>query len=186
MKSLKLFYILFSLLCFSMSYAQSKGETTAQSIEESKDTTPKQNISEEVVTKIIRIKEANGKEKVITQQQVITKRSDLKADPNDQGKINQNTIYSPDQVTVKNISPTSDKKEYTMVPKGKTLIITLTDEKGRKITKAKRLKNGYYLINNGGNDNCIGHMDENNNLILEMFDVQNDSIISISYKPGLF
>ncbi len=186
MKYLKFVFIFFFIIHIQTGYSQSTDKNTSENIEKTEDTITKQNVSEEVVTKIIRIKGANGEEKVIKEQQVITKTSDLKADPKDTGKINQNTIYTSDEVVVKNISPTSNEKQYTMVPKGKVIIITFTDEKGTRISKAKKLNNEYYLISNGPKDNCIGHIDENKNLIIETFDVKNDSIISTLYKAGTF
>ncbi len=158
--------------------------TYAQSEEEkSTETKPKENSSEEVVTKIIRIKGANGEEKVIKQQQVITKKSEVTLNPDEEDdETNRTAVYKPQKVSIKNAGTTSNERIYSSVPDGTGYILTLIDKQGEKISKAKLLSNGYYIINSGIKDNSLGHFDEAKNLVLETYDTVKDSVITLTYK----
>ncbi|WP_299311935.1 hypothetical protein [uncultured Aquimarina sp.] len=165
-------------LCTFINYAQSEEKK-----EEKEKAEAKENTSEEVVTKIIRIKGANGEEKVIKQQQVITKKSEVKLSPDEEdGETNRTAVYTPQKVSVKNSGTTSNENIYSSIPDGSGYILTLIDEKGEKTSKAKPVSNGYYIINNGAKDNCLGRFDESKNLILETYDTVKDSIITLTYK----
>ncbi|WP_108804024.1 hypothetical protein [Aquimarina sp. Aq107] len=175
--------IIVIILLFSgfITYAQSEENNNEE--EKKTETKPKENSSEEVVTKIIRIKGANGEEKVIKQQQVITKKSEVTLNPNEEDdETNRTAVYTPEKVSVKNAGTTSNEKIYSSVPDGTGYILTLIDEQGEKISKAKLLSNGYYIINSGIKDNCLGHFDESKNLVLETYDTVKDSVITLTYK----
>ncbi len=147
--------------------------------EESQD-----NVTEEVITKIIRIKGANGEEKVIKQQQVISTKSNIQFNPEDENKTNMDATYTAEKVTVKNYGKTSSEKLYTSIPDRDGFIFTFLDENGERMGKAKPLSsaNGYYLIHTGANDHCVGHIDDQKNLILETFNTKKDSIVTLVYK----
>ncbi|SEK57394.1 hypothetical protein SAMN04487910_0855 [Aquimarina amphilecti] len=180
MKAIKNIMVIILFFSGFITYAQSEENKEEEKPEAPK---PKENSSEEVVTKIIRIKGANGEEKVIKQQQVITKKSEVKLNPNEEdNETNRTAVYAPQKVSVKNSGTTSNEKIYSSVPDGTGYILTLIDEKGEKISKAKLLSNGYYLINSGLKDNCLGHFDESKNLILETYNSVTDSILTLTYK----
>ncbi|SHI36887.1 hypothetical protein [Aquimarina spongiae] len=143
---------------------------------------PKENSSEETVTKIIRIKGANGEEKVITKQEVITKKSKIELNPGDEDKTNQSAIYSDQEVQVQKSESSSDMDAYTKVTDGKGFVITLLNKTGNQVCKARPLSNGYYIINAGGKDNTVGHFDNDKNLILESYDSNTDEVITTIYK----
>ncbi|MHA7059093.1 hypothetical protein ACWGOQ_0017840 [Aquimarina sp. M1] len=167
--------------CTFVSYAQS--EEKKEEKEQSTASKAKENSSEEIVTKIIRIKGANGEEKVIKQQQVITKKSEVKLSPNEEhDETNRTAVYTPQEVSIKNAGTTSTQKIYSSVADGTGYIVTLIDEKGEKIAKAKPLSNGYYLINSGKNNNYLGHFDNAKNLVIETYDSATDAIVSVTYK----
>jgi len=161
-------------------FAQSKEQKEVKT--ETKETKPKENSSEETVTKIIRIKGANGEEKVITQQQVITKKSKIKLNPDEEdGDTNRTALYAPETVSIKNGGTTSNEKIYKKIADGKGYILTLIDETGEKTSKARPISNGYYLIHMGAKDNCLGRFDQNKNLILEMFDQATNAVVQKKY-----
>ncbi|WP_299437158.1 hypothetical protein [uncultured Aquimarina sp.] len=181
MKTLKKSITIMLLFCAFINYAQS--EEKKEEKEKAEETKAKENTSEEVVTKIIRIKGANGEEKVIKQQQVITKKSEVKLSPDEKdGETNRTAVYTPQKVSVKNSGTTSNEKLYSSIPDGTGYMLTLIDEKGEKISKAKPLSNGYYLVNMGSKDNCLGHFDEAKNLILETYDSATDAVVILTYK----
>ncbi|WP_298540573.1 hypothetical protein [uncultured Aquimarina sp.] len=181
MKTLKNLVIIMLFLCTFINYAQS--EDKKEEKEKAEEMKAKENTSEEVVTKIIRIKGANGEEKVIKQQQVITKKSEVKLSPDEEdGETNRTAVYAPEKVSIKNSGTTSSEKIYSSIPDGSGYILTLIDEKGEKTSKAKPVSNGYYLVNMGPKDNCLGHFDESKNLIMETYDTVKDSVITLSYK----
>ncbi len=181
MKIFKKLVVLILLLCTYTTYAQSEDKKEGK--DNSEKTKPKENSSEEIVTKTIRIKGANGEEKVIKQQQVITKKSEVKLSPDEEDdKTNRTAVYAPEKVSVKNSGATSSEKIYSSIPDGNGYILTLIDEKGEKTAKAKPLSNDYYLINNGVNDNCLGHFDDAKNLIIETYDSETDAILTVTYK----
>ncbi|WP_299216560.1 hypothetical protein [uncultured Aquimarina sp.] len=181
MKTLRNLVTIMLFLCTCINYAQS--EDKKEEKEKAEETKAKENTSEEVVTKIIRIKGANGEEKVIKQQQVITKKSEVKLSPDEEdGETNRTAVYTPQKVSVKNSGTTSNEKIYSSISDGSGYILTLIDEKGEKTSKAKPISNGYYLVNTGPKDNCLGHFDENKNLILETYDSSTDAIVTLTYK----
>ncbi|MDY8135618.1 hypothetical protein [Aquimarina sp. 2201CG5-10] len=179
MRTLQILITALFMVCVNMNYAQSEEKKTEESI------TPKENSSKETVTKIIRIKGPNGEEKVIKKEEVITKKNKIKLNPEDEGKTNQTAIYTDDEVVVQNSdSATSTTEGYSMVEDGKGYIITFTDKNGSKVAKARRLSNGYYIVNQGEKDNVIGHFDEEKNFIVEMYDTNTDQVISVTYKAN--
>ncbi|MFD2562581.1 hypothetical protein [Aquimarina rubra] len=181
MKTLRNVVTLLFFFCTILGYSQSEEKKDEK--EKVEETKAKENTSEEVVTKIIRIKGANGEEKVIKQQQVITKKSEVKLSPDEEdGETNRTAVYTPEKVSIKNSGTTSNEKIYSSIPDGNGYVLTLIDEKGEKTSKAKPLSNGYYLINNGANDNCLGRFDESKNLIIETYDAATDAVITLTYK----
>ena len=172
MRISKFLLIAFTILTTTTALSQTEAEA------EKKD----QNKSEEIVTKIIRIKGPNGEEKIIKQEEVITKKSNIKL--NEEDGENQTAVYGDAKVSVqKSGSASSNIEGYTKVEDGKGYVITLMNQKGSKVSKARMLSNGYYIINMGDQDNSIGHFDDKKNLIIEMYDKSTDSIISKTYKP---
>ncbi|KAA1243704.1 hypothetical protein [Aquimarina sp. RZ0] len=182
MKIFKTIVFAILLACTCITYGQSEKETVEK--KEAEEIKPKENSSQETVTKIIKIKGANGEEKVIKEEQIITKKSKLQLDPEDEDKTNQTAVYTTEEISIKNSDSSSDERKYTMIPDGTGYIMTFNDENGQKISKARLVSNGYYLVNNGNKDNCLGHFDENKNFILEMFDSKTDSIIKITYSEN--
>lgn len=170
MKTLKTLTIVVFMICTAINHAQS---------DEKND---RQNSSQETVTKTIRIKGPNGEEKVIKKQEVITKKGKIKFSPDGKDEINQSAIYEDEVVVVQKFQTTSDMVGYTKVPDGKGFIITFLNKSGDKIAKVRPLKKGYYIVNSGGNDNCLGYFDENKNFILEMYDSKIDEVTTIIYK----
>ncbi|MDH7445800.1 hypothetical protein [Aquimarina sp. 2201CG14-23] len=180
MKTLQNFLTIVFFMCICTTYAQS--EEKKEEKETPEEAKPKENSSEEIVTKIIRIKGPNGEEKVIKEQQVITKKTDIKLNPDEEDQTNRTAVYSPQKVSIKNSGTTSNEKIYSSVPDGTGYVLTLIDENGEKISKAKPVSNGYYLINIGPKDNCLGRFDESKNLIIETYDAATDSVVSLTYK----
>lgn len=142
----------------------------------------KSNISEKIVTKTIRIKGANGEEKIIKQEEVITKTSKIQFNPEDQNKINQSASYLPPEVRIKKSGLSSNEKTYSKISNETGFVITLHDENGENISYAMLLSNGYYLVHLSDKDNCLGHFDKNNQLVLERFDPATKSLQSITYQ----
>ncbi|WP_146052882.1 hypothetical protein [Aquimarina sp. I32.4] len=144
------------------------------------------NSSTETVTKIIRIKGPNGEEKIIKKQEVITKKSKMQLNPNDEGKTNQSVIYVNDEVAVKKSHSSSDIRSYTKVPDQKGFIMTFLDKSGNKVVKVRPLSgtSGYYIVNSGDTNNSIGYFDEDKNFIVEMYDSKTDGIITIVYRAN--
>lgn len=181
MKIYKKATLLVFLFFVFIGYTQSEDKKDEK--EKTEKTKNKENSSEEIVTKTIRIKGANGEEKVITEQQIITKKSELKLNPDEEDEdTNRTAVYSPQTVSVKNAGKTSSEKLYSSIPNGSGYIFTIIDENGEKMLKARPLSNGYYLVNFGNDNNCLGHFDDAKNLILETYDSTSDSIVSTSYK----
>ncbi|MBQ4819121.1 hypothetical protein [Aquimarina sp. MMG016] len=151
---------------------------------QNEEATANKNESTETVTKIIRIKGPNGEEKVIKKQEVITKKNKVKLS-GDENDTNQTAIYSDDEVSVqKSDSATSNVEGYTKVADGKGFVITFTDKSGSKVSKARPVSNGYYIVNFGSKDNCLGHFDDKKNFVLEMYDAKTDQITSTVYKAN--
>ncbi len=165
--------ILFTLLCISFSSI-----TFAQSEEGAS----KENSSKETVTKIIRIKGGHGEEKVIKKEEVITKQSKIKLNPGDEDKTNQSATYTDAEVQVQRSHSSTDEDSYTLIPDGKGYRITLLSKSGNKTTKARPVSSGYYIVNMGGKDNCLGHFDKDKNFIVERYDANNDEVITTVYK----
>ncbi|WP_074406453.1 MULTISPECIES: hypothetical protein [Aquimarina] len=170
MKTLKTLITVVFMICTTVNYAQS---------DEKKD---KQNSSQETVTKTIRIKGPNGEEKVIKKQEVITKKSKITFSPDGEDQINQSAIYEDDEVVVQKFETTSDMVGYTKVADEKGFIVTFLNKSGDKVAKVRPLRKGLYIVNSGGNDNCLGYFDENKNFILEMYDSKIDEVTKIVYK----
>ncbi len=187
MKHLTPLLILSLLTSVYSGYSQSNNEKEKESTElpEKIDAAkPLENTSEETVTKIIRIKGANGEEKVIKQQQVVSKKSNLKLKTESDDKTNVDAVYGPEKVSIKNFGATANEEMYESIPDGDGYIISLINKNGEITAKAKPLSQSktYYLINMGEKDNCVGYFDEDKNLILETFDSKNNNIISVTYK----
>lgn len=142
----------------------------------------KENSSKETVTKIIRIKGANGEEKIIKKQEVITKQSKIKLNPDDEDKTNQTATYEDQEVKVQKSEISSDMGTYTKISDGKGFRITFMDKSGSKVCKVRKLSGGYYNVNMGEKDNCIGHFDKDKNFIIEKYDSQSDQINTVVYK----
>jgi hypothetical protein len=142
----------------------------------------KKNSSKETVTKIIRIKGANGEEKVIKKQEVITKKGEIKFSPDGKDEINQSAIYLDDEVTVQKFETSTPSLGYTKITDDKGFIVTLLNKSEDKIAKVRPLSNGYYIVNLGNNNNCLGRFDENENFILEMYDSKIDQVTTVAYK----
>ena len=102
--------------------------------------------------------------------------------PEDESEINHTATYTPEEVSIQNSGVTSTEKIYSSIPDGTGYILTIIDEKGQKTSKARVLSNGYYIVHMGLKDNCVGHFDENKNLVLETYDSEQDKVISLSYK----
>ncbi len=172
MRTLKILTTTVFMSCATMIFAQS---------EEAK---AKENSSKETVTKIIRIKGPNGEEKVIKKQEVITKKSKIKLNPGDEDKTNQTAIYEDEEVKVQQSHSSSDTGTYSKISDGKGYRMTFMDKSGNKVSKVRKLSSGYYNVNMGGKDNCLGHFDKDKNFILEKYDSQLDKIITIIYKAN--
>ncbi|MBQ0733155.1 hypothetical protein [Aquimarina celericrescens] len=142
----------------------------------------KENSSKETVTKIIRIKGPNGEEKVIKKQEVITKKSKIKLNPGDEDKTNQAATYTDAEVQVQKSHSSSDQDSYTLIKESNGYRITLLSKSGNKVSKARPVSSGYYIINMGETDNCLGHFDKEKNLILERYDPKSDQVITTVYK----
>lgn len=179
MKNLKLIVTSTLICCSYLIFGQSEKTKLNDSVR-----TPKRNISEEIITKTIKVKGANGEEKIITQEQLITKESNIKLNPEDEDKTNQTAIYTPEEVSVKNSGVATDDRKYSMTADGKGFVITFTDELGERVSKAKPLSNDYYLIVNSDNNSALGHFDEKKNLILEMYNSKTDAVIQVIYKAN--
>ncbi len=172
MKTLKLLITLLLVSYISNVSAQEEAEKS------------KENSSKETVTKIIRIKGANGEEKVIKKQEVITRKSKIELNPGDEDKTNQSASYSDAEVQVEKSESSSDMDSYTKITDGKGYVITFLTKTGNKVSKVRPLNNGYYIVNMGAKDNCIGHFDKDQNFILEAYDSNSDQVITTIYKPN--
>lgn len=146
-----------------------------------KNKTP-ENSSEETITKIIRIKGANGEEKVIKKQEVITKKSEIKLNPEDEGKTDQSAIYTDKEVIVKKSLASTEMGTYTKTPDEKGYTITFFNKNSNQIAKVRPVSNEYYIVNFGDNNNCLGHFDTNNNFIIEKYDSKIDQVTVTVYK----
>ncbi|WP_062058561.1 hypothetical protein [Aquimarina longa] len=173
MKNLSnLLLVPFMLVSITMSYSQSEEVKTEG------------NSSKETVTKTIRIKGANGEEKVIKKEEVITKKSKLKLNPNDENKTNQSVEYTDEEVAVQKSHSSTDIKTYTKTTDDKGFIMNLSSKSDNKTAKARALANGYYIVNFGNDDNCLGHFDDDKNFILEKYDSKMDQIMTTVYKAN--
>ncbi len=171
MKTLKTLITLALLISTSVSYAQEDENNT-------------KNSSEEIVTKIIRIKGPNGEEKIIKKQEVIKKKSKIKLNPGDKDKTNQSAEYTEDEIVVEKSHSSSDMLKYTKIADDKGFVITFFRKEGNQISKARPIGSGYYLVNMGEKDNCVGHFDKDKNFILEAYDTKTDEIISTVYQAN--
>ncbi len=171
MRTMKILITVLCIGCSSIVFAQSD------------ETKTKENSSKETVTKIIRIKGANGEEKVIKKQEVITKKSKIKLNPGDEDKTNQSATYTDEEVAVQKSHSSSNMETYTKIPDGKGYRMTFLNKSGNKVSKVRPLSNGYYIVNMGAKDNCLGHFDKDKNFILEVYDSSTDQVTTIIYKP---
>ncbi len=172
MRTIKIITTVVCISCASVLFAQS---------EEHKG---KENSSKETVTKIIRIKGPNGEEKVIKKQEVITKKSEIKLNPGDEDKTNQSASYTDSEVQVQKSHSSSDADSYTLIPDGNGYRITLLRKSGNQTSKARPVSSGYYIVNMGEKDNCLGHFDKEKNFILERYDAKTDKVITTVYKAN--
>jgi len=170
MKTLK---TLTTLLCFGFA---------CTGFAQSEETDAKDNLSTETVTKIIRIKGANGEEKVIKKEEVITKRSKIKFNPEDEDKVNQTATYSDAEVQVQKSNSSTEIASYTMITDGKGYRMTFLNKTGNQVSKVRPISNNYYIVNLGEKNNGVGHFDADKNFILEMYDAQSDEIMTTIYK----
>ncbi|WP_271781871.1 hypothetical protein [Aquimarina algiphila] len=171
MKTLQTLFTLTFMICASVNYAQEDENKT-------------KNSSEEIVTKIIRIKGPNGEEKVIKKQEVIKKKSQIKLNPGDENKTNQSAQYTEDEVIVQKSHSSSDMEKYNKVSDDKGFVITFLKKEGNQVSKVRPIGSGYYLVNMGEKDNCVGHFDKDKNFILEAYDTKTDEIITTVYQAN--
>ncbi|GGX28092.1 hypothetical protein [Aquimarina muelleri] len=170
MKALKIITTTILIAGYTFGYAQT---------EEKKG---QENSSEETITKIIRIKGANGEEKVIKKQEVITTKSEIKLNPEDEGKTDQSAIYTDKEVIIKESLDSTEMGSYTKIPDEKGFVITFFNKTNNQIAKVRPLSNEYYIVNFGDDNNCIGHFDENNSFIIEKYDSKIDQVTVTIYK----
>jgi len=142
----------------------------------------KENLSTETVTKTIRIKGANGEEKVITKQEVITKKSKIELNPDDLEKTNQSASYSNEEVVVAKSLSSSEADRYVKVADEKGFTITLLTKTDTIVTKARIVNDNYYLVNFGQKNNCLGYFDKDQNFIVESYNSKTDQIITTIYQ----
>lgn len=171
MKTLKTLITLILMICVSVNYAQEEENNT-------------KNSSEEIVTKIIRVKGPNGEEKVIKKQEVIKKKSKIKLNPGDEEKTNQSAEYTDDEIVIEKSHSSSDMEKYTKVTDDKGFVITFLKKEGNQVSKVRAIGSGYYLVNMGEKDNCVGHFDKDKNFILEAYDIITDEIITTVYQKN--
>ncbi len=172
MKKFKTLFTLVLIMATAVNYAQSEGEEG------------KENSSQEIVTKTIRIKGANGEEKVITKEEVITKKSKIKLNPGDEGKTNQTAVYTDEEVAVQKSHSASNMGKYTMTTDEKGLIVMTFSDKPDKQAKVRKLSSTYYMVNLGDKDNSLGHFDSNKNFVVETFNTQMDQIVTTIYSAN--
>ncbi|GAA4278885.1 hypothetical protein [Aquimarina mytili] len=151
---------------------------------QSDESKPKENSSKETITKITRIKGPNGEEKIIKKQEVVTKKSKIKLNPGDEDKTNQTAIYEDEEVKVQQSHSSSDIGTYSKISDGKGYRMTFIDKSGNKVSKVRKLSSGYYNVNMGEKDNCLGYFDKDQNFILEKYDANSDKIITTIYKSN--
>ncbi|GAA4271832.1 hypothetical protein U6A24_14675 [Aquimarina gracilis] len=151
---------------------------------QSDEVNSKENSSKETVTKIIRIKGANGEEKVIKKQEVITKKSKIELNPGDEDKTNQSATYTDAEVQVQKSHSSTAGDSYTLISDGKGYRITFLSKSGNKTSKARPVSSGYYIVNLGEKDNCLGHFDKEKNFVLERYDSKTDKVITTVYKAN--
>lgn len=140
------------------------------------------NTSQETITKIIRIKGPNGEEKIIKQEEVITKAGKIKLNSADQKKEDINAVYEDEVSVQKSGSTTSNIEGYTKAADGKGYIITLTDQKGSQVAKVRPLSDGYYNVHINANTNYLGKFDAQNNFIVKKYDPAADQMVTKTYK----
>lgn len=141
-----------------------------------------ENSSEETITKIIRIKGANGEEKVIKKQEVVITKSEVKLNPEDEGKTDQSAIYMDKEVIIKESLASTETGSYTKIPDEKGFVITFFNESDNQIAKMRPLSKGYYIVNFGDNNNCLGYFDTDKNFIIEKYDSKIDQVTVVVYK----
>ena len=146
----------------------------------------KENLSQETVTKIIRIKGPNGEEKVIKQEQKITKKSALKLDPNDSTQTNQSVSYAPEVVEISNPNlNTENNKPFSLIPDGTGYIITIIENNIKKVGKVRPVKDDMYIVYFDKQNNFLGYFKNKNDFIILSYNPTEDKIETAEYKVGL-
>ncbi len=189
MKTLQTLSLFLFIVLPIISYAQSDTDTSTDTSDDtekitSKENSLKENSSTETVVKTIRIKGANGEEKIIKKQEVITKKSKIELNPDDENKTNQAAAYTDEEVIVEKSHSSSDMDSYTKIVDEKGFTITLSSKSGTTVSKARLIGDGYYLVNFGEKDNCIGHFDKDQNFLLESYNSKTDQVITTIYKKN--
>ena len=146
---------------------------------------PKRNTSEETVIKIIKIRTADGEEKIIKQEETITKSSAITLDSLNLDKLNVDATYGHAEVSIKKSNPATSANinGYIKVLDKQGFLITLMDESGSRIGTARPLKHEYFLLHFRNNNYGIGYFDPEDNFILETYDRSIDQVIPIAYRP---
>ncbi|RZS93666.1 hypothetical protein [Aquimarina brevivitae] len=140
-----------------------------------------ENISQETITKIIRIKGPNGEEKVIKQEQKITKKSSIQLNPDDSTQTNQDAMYTDAIVEVSSGS-LSNAQEFSMVPDGNGYLIVYIEDGIKKIGKARPLNEKYYIVHFEEKDNKLGHFDTENHFVIQEYDAEKDEIATKRFE----
>ena len=120
---------------------------------------------------------------MIKKQEVITKKSKIKLNPDDNGKTNQAAVYTDEEVAVQKSMATTNTGTYTITPDTKGHVMSFSDIADKK-AKVRALSNNYYIVHFGDKDNCIGHFDTDKNFVLEMYDETIDQVIAKMYKAN--
>ena len=147
------------------------------------DKSSKENLSQETVTKIIRIKGLNGEEKVIKQEQKITKKSALKLNPSDSNKTNQSVSYAPEVVEISNLnSNIENNKPFSLIPDGTGYIITIIENNIKKVGKVRPVKDDMYIVHFDKQNNFLGYFTNENDFVILNYNPTKDNIETTQYK----
>ncbi|TPN89062.1 hypothetical protein [Aquimarina algicola] len=169
MRTLTILTNVVCMTCFLFTHAQADSSNT-------------KNSSTEVVTKIIRIKGPNGEEKVITKKEVITKKSKIELNPEDENKTNQSATYSDEEVQIEKSSDSSADQTYTKVADENGFTMTFSDKSKDNTFKVRPINKEYYIVSLDNNNNFFGYFDTENNFIIETYDHKIDKVITTIYK----
>ena len=147
------------------------------------DKSSKENLSQETVTKIIRIKGPNGEEKVIKQEQKITKKSALKLNPSDSNQTNQSVSYAPEVVEISNLnSNIENNKPFSLIPDGTGYIITIIENNIKKVGKVRPVKDDMYIVHFDKQNNFLGYFTNENDFVILNYNPTKDNIETTQYK----